>query len=91
MSDIKEVIRTSGDVRRTLAQAMTDIKSGDLDISRGQVIAQLAKEITSSLQVEVNIAKVRMNILDNGKSMGEITQLGRMIIEDDGSVPTLRG
>lgn len=91
MSDLKEVIRTSGDIRRTLAQAMIDIRTGDLDISRGQVMAQLAKEINSSLQVEVNIAKTRKNLLESGKSMGDVTQLGRMIIEDDGSVPTLRG
>ena len=88
---IKEVIRTSGDVRRTLAQTMVDIRNGDLSVDKGLCVAHLAKEITASIQAEVNVAKVKSVMLNEGKNMGNLTSLGQMIIEDSGSVPTLSG
>lgn len=88
---IREVIRTSGDIRRFIAQTMVDIRSGDLSTDKGACIAQLAKEITASMQAEVNVAKVRMGMLSVGKNMGEVTQMGKLVIEDEGTVPTLSG
>lgn len=85
-----EIIRTSGDVRRTLAQTMNDIRTGTITVDKANAIASLAKELTASLQVEVNVAKVRIATLDSGKALGELTHLGKMVIED-GGVPTLSG
>ena len=87
---LNEIIRTSGDVRRCLAQTMSDIRSGDISVDKAQAVAAQAKEITSSLQVEVNVAKVRIATLDNGKALGELTHLGKMLIEDN-SPATLSG
>lgn len=87
---MKEVIRTAGDVRRTLAQSIIDVRSGDLSVDKGMCVAALAKELTSSLQVEVNVAKVRIQLGESGATLGKLTTLGRLIIEDDG-VPTLSG
>lgn len=39
---------------------------------------------------EVNVAKVRMATLDAGKTMGEVSHLGKLLIGDD-STPTLSG
>ena len=88
---IEEVIRTSGDLRRTLAQSITDIRTGKMSVSEASSIASLAKEITSSMQVEVNVAKARIAVLGAGADLGKITSLGQLIIEDTGSVPTLSG
>lgn len=88
---IKEIIRTSGDIRRTLAQTMVDIRSGDLSVDRGMAVAALAKEITASIQAEVNVAKVKASMLSEGRNIGEMTNLGKMIIEDADAVPTLSG
>lgn len=88
---IKEVIRTAGDVRRTLAQTMVDIRTGDLSVDKGMCVAALAKEITASIQSEVNAAKVQAAMLAEGRNMGNLTQLGRLVIEDAGAVPTLSG
>ncbi len=87
---MKEVIRTAGDVRRTLAQSIVDVRSGDLSVDKGMCVAALAKELTASLQVEVNVAKVRIQLGESGAALGKLTTLGRLIIEDDG-VPTLSG
>ena len=86
---IKEVIRTSGDVRRTLAQTMVDVRSGDMSVEKGMCVAAIAKEISASIQAEVNVAKVQASMLNEGKNIGTLTQLGRLVIEDEGSVPTL--
>lgn len=88
---IEEVIRTSGDLRRTLAQSISDIRSGNLDVSKAMAVAALAKEITSGLQVEVNVAKARIAVLGAGGDLGKITTLGQLVIEDAGSIPTLSG
>ena len=88
---IEEVIRTSGDLRRVLAQSITDIRSGKMSVSEASSVASLAKEITSSMQVEVNVAKARIAVLNAGADLGKITSLGQLVIEDTGSVPTLSG
>ena len=88
---IEEVIRTSGDLRRVLAQSITDIRSGKMAASDADRVAALAKEITSSMQVEVNVAKARIAVLNAGADLGKITSLGQLVIEDTGSVPTLSG
>lgn len=87
---LNEVIRTSGDVRRCLAQTMMDIRTGEISVDKAQSIASLAKEITASLQVEINVAKVRINTMENGKALGELTHLGKLLIEDN-APPTLSG
>lgn len=87
---LNEIIRTSGDVRRLLAQTMSDIRSGDISVDKANAIAALSKELTASLQAEVNVAKVRIQTMDSGKALGELTHLGKMIIEDT-STPTLSG
>ena len=88
---MKEVIRTSGDIRRTLAQTMVDIRCGDLSVDKGLAVAAVAKEITASLQVEVNIAKTRLTMMHVGLSIGDITQMGKLVIEEEESTPTLNG
>ena len=80
---MKEVIRTSGDIRRTLAQTMVDIRCGDLSVDKGLAVAAVAKEITASLQVEVNIAKTRLTMMHVGLSIGDITQMGKLVIEEE--------
>jgi len=89
MSGIKEVIRTAGDVRRTLAQTMVDVRAGELSVDKGLCVASLAKEITSSIQAEVNVAKVQALMLNEGKNMGQLTQLGKLIIDENSAVPPL--
>jgi hypothetical protein len=88
---INEVIRTSGDLRRTLAQSISDIRSGKMEVSKAMAVAALAKEITSGMQVEVNVAKTRLSVMAAGADLGKITTLGQLVIEDAGSVPTLSG
>jgi hypothetical protein len=88
---MNEVIQSSGDIRRILAQTMLEIRSGDISVEKGLAIAQLSKEITSSLQIEVNVAKVRVAMLAAGQNMGKLTKLGRLIIDDEEGTLVLDG
>lgn len=87
---MNEIIRTSGDVRRMIAETMQEIRSGKIDTSRGQAIAALAKELTASMQVEVNVAKLNMQMRKEGMAVNKIPHMGKMLIGDD-STPTLNG
>lgn len=88
---MNETIQSSGDIRRFLAQTMVDIRTGAVSVDKGLAIAAMSKEITASLQAEVNVAKVRVSMLQAGKNMGELTRLGRLVIGDDGGTPMLNG
>lgn len=87
---LNEVIRTSGDVRRMIAETMQEIRSGKIDSSRGQTIAALAKELTASMQAEVNVAKLNMQLMKEGMNVNKISNMGRLLIGDD-NAPTLDG
>lgn len=87
---MNEIIRTSGDVRRMIAETMQEVRSGKLDRSSGETIAALAKELTASMQVEVNVAKVNMQLMKEGMSVNKISHMGKLLIGDD-STPTLDG
>lgn len=88
---INEVIRTSGDLRRALAQTIGDVRSGAVPVDRGMCVAALANQVNGSLDVEVKVAKVRAEMLKAGQNMGELTHIGKLVIEESGSVPTLDG
>ena len=87
---MREVIRTSGDVRRLIAETIQDIRHGDMDATKGQAIAALAKELTASMQGEVNVAKLNMTLRKEGMGLQKISHMGKLLIGDD-STPTLNG
>lgn len=87
---INEVIRTSGDIRRLIAESMQEVRTGKMDTGKAQAIAALAKELTASMQAEVNVAKVNMQLRKEGMSMQNISHMGKLLIGDD-STTTLDG
>jgi hypothetical protein len=87
---LNEVIRTSGDVRRLIAESMQEVRSGKMSTDKAQVIASLAKELTASMQVEVNVVKVNIQLRKDGLSTQKISHMGKLLIGDD-STPTLDG
>jgi hypothetical protein len=87
---MNEIIRTSGDVRRLIAESMQEVRSGKMDLGKANAIAALAKELTASMQAEVNVAKVNIQLRKEGMSTAKISHMGKMLIGDD-STPTLDG
>lgn len=76
---LNEVLSTSGEIRRFLAQTMVEIRSGQLSVAQAAAIAAQAKEITSSMQVEINVHKLRQGLLTSGKGM---VDMGKVQIEN---------
>lgn len=76
---LNEVLSTSGDIRRFIAQAMVEIRTKELTVAQGAAIAALAKEITASMQVEINNHKLRQALLTHGKGM---VDMGKLTIEN---------
>jgi len=87
---VNEIIRTTGDLRRNLGDILVAVTKGDLEVSRAQAAASVAKEINASMQVEINAAKVNIALTQAGKTIGEVRHMGKMLIGDD-STPTLNG
>ena len=87
---LNEVIRSSGDVRRLIAECMQDVRAGKMDAAQAQAIAALSKELTASMQAEVNVAKVNITLRKEGMGMRKISHMGQLLI-DGGTVPILSG
>ena len=80
---MSDTIETSGDLRRVLAQSISDIRTKKMDVDQGKAVAMLAKEINSSIQTEVNVAKVRQYMLDIGHDLGKVTHLGKLVVSEN--------
>ena len=88
---LNEIPRTSGDVRRILLDAMAAVKNRDMTCTDAQAIASLSKEITSSMQVEINVAKIGLLLKQEGVSFQATRRMGKMIIDNDGDDMALDG
>jgi len=87
---LNEVIRTTGDIRRLLANSMQEVRNGQLKVSEAQAIAALARELTGGMQTEINAAKLNMLLKKEGMAVNKISHMGQMLIGDE-NVPTLYG
>lgn len=52
--------RTSGGLRETLFDAMDLLRKGDMDHNDAKAIALLSKEIIRTVQVEMEVARLRL-------------------------------
>ena len=52
-------IKTTGDLRNFLAETMTAVRDGAIDIDRAARITNLAGQINESFYSEIKVAKVR--------------------------------
>jgi hypothetical protein len=80
---INELPRTSGDIRRMLAEAMYAVKTGSMKASDGMALAAMSKEINGSMQVELNVIKVHAQLRKEGLSHMKIANMGKLEIGDD--------
>jgi len=74
-----------GDVRRSILQAIADIRSGDLDVNRGAVMAALFKVLNENVQTEVNAAKMALATEGKAHQFGRVVGMGRRLIGNDTS------
>ncbi len=69
-------IKTTGELRTFLAEALTDVRSGKLGLDEASRITKLASQINESFYSEIKVAKIRA---DAGEQM---VKLGCLPIND---------
>lgn len=84
----KNPMRTTGDIRRLLAETMADIRSGEISVEQGNAIASLGKTLNDSMAVEIKMIRTNTELMQIGKQMAEFTHLGKTVIDDAPFVPT---
>lgn len=72
-------IKTTGQLRKFLAETMCQVKSGEIDIDRAGRITKLAGQINESFYAEMKVVKLRA---DAGEVM---VGLGALKIDQDKS------
>lgn len=74
-------IRSAGDVRRFLVDVMQGVKSGEISGEKANAIAALSKELHTSMQVEINAAKLNLQIRKEGAGTFKLRNLGGLLID----------
>lgn len=72
MSNIKNAVKTTGQLRIMLANAAQGVMNGDMDIERAVALHKLAKNITESLYSETKIAMFHNEIGKEIPTMGDL-------------------
>ena len=81
-------LATFGDVRRMILDTIVELRSGNMDVSRGMAIAANMKVLNDSVQVEINAAKMAMATEGKAHNFGRIVGMGQRLIGNDASQPS---
>jgi hypothetical protein len=73
-------IATFGDARRMLLDTIADVRSGQLEVSKGMAVAALMKEVNGSIQAEINQAKMVIMAQKEGHNFGRMVGMGQKVI-----------
>lgn len=80
-------IMTFGDVRRMILQTISDLRSGQIEVSRGMAIAANMKVLNDNIQTEINAAKLSMAVEGTAHNFGRVVGMGQRLIGGDHSRP----
>lgn len=76
---------TFGDVRDLILQTIVELKSGEMDISRGMAIAANIKVLNDNINAEIAAAKLSLVTEGRAHQFGEVVRMGRRMISDNSS------
>ena len=74
---MKKSIRTAGELRAFLCDAMADVREGTLEVDKASVIQKLAAQVNENMYAEAKVAKMRTEF---GEPMHE---LGKLTLRDE--------
>ncbi|TXH51226.1 MAG: hypothetical protein E6Q97_18865 [Desulfurellales bacterium] len=63
-------IKTTGELRAFLAEALTDVRSGKLGLDEASRITKLASQINESFYSEIKVAKIRSDAGEQMQKLG---------------------
>ena len=76
-------LATFGDVRRMILDTIGDLRSGEMDVSRGMAIAANFKVLNDSINTEINAAKLSVQTAGTAHEFGKVVSMGRRMIGAD--------
>lgn len=72
MSDAAREIKTTGQLRATLAKAAKDVLDGNLEIEKADVLHKLARNITDSIYSETKIKMFQHDLKEALEPLGAL-------------------
>ena len=73
---MKDSIQTAGHLRAFLCDAMTDVRSGLLDVDRASVIQKLAAQVNENMYAEAKVSKMRADAGETLPGLGDLALRG---------------
>jgi hypothetical protein len=76
-------LATFGDVRRMILDTIGELRSGEMEVSRGMAIAANFKVLNDSINTEINAAKLSVATAGTAHEFGKVVSMGRRMIGSD--------
>jgi len=76
-------VTTSGDIRRIVANSLLALARKEMPASDVEAMAKGLDSISNSLNAEIKVARMAIELREKGASLGEVRSLGRMIISNE--------
>ena len=65
-------IKTTGELRRFLCDALVKIENGAMDAQTAKEISKMSAQINESLYAEVKVAKIKIELGENAGKFGSL-------------------
>ena len=64
-------IKTTGDLREYLCEAIADVVKGDLDLDKAREITKLTTQVNNSLHAEIKAIRLEVDLSRKPKLLGD--------------------
>lgn len=79
MSDVAE-IRSTGDLRRFLGNALLGIGRKEVSATDAMAMAKVAAEINNTMNNEIKVARLDIDLRKTGQKLVETSEFGKLMI-----------
>ena len=73
-------VNTQGDIRRIVSNSLLALARKEISATDVEAMAKGLDSISNSLNAEIKVAKTAIDLRDRGGSIGEIVQLGTLLL-----------
>lgn len=82
LSDMTAV-ETKGDLRRIVANSLLALARKEISATDVEAMARGLDAISNSVNVEIKVARTRVELREKGASLGDVALLGQLLIGGD--------
>lgn len=77
-------VTTQGDIRRIVANSLLALVRKEISATDVEALAKGLDSISASLTAEIKVAKTAVELREKGGSLGDVVQLGTLLIGTPG-------